>query len=310
MTGRARVSVVIAVSDAETHLQAAVRSALAAADDELEVLVVDNGSTDRSAAVVAGERDPRLLRLRLRPGQGAARPRNVGIARATAPYVAFLDPNDRLEPGRLCAAANMLDRHPEAGFAFADFACIDTSGNIIRPSGMAGFSAFAALAREPLAGNWSLIRQAHLSRVLLYGQYIGTSGAVVRRQLFTEIGPLDEEAACCTDLDLWFRLAHRCDALYSSDRGHAQREQPGVNTGATRAAVEECNAVLRRERGRWSERAARRELDRRIAENLAQVALEERRRRHRLRSMAMFAYAFATCPEIRWLGGMLSTMVP
>jgi glycosyltransferase involved in cell wall biosynthesis len=304
-----RVSIVVAVDDAPTHLLEAVTSALASGLQELEVIVVDNGPQQHSAAVIGNEGDPRLVRVSLRPGQGTARPRNVGIARARAPYVAFLDPDDLLKPDGLSAAVSALERHSDAGFAFMNFECIDKGGNAIQPSGMARFPRFRSVASEPLEDRWRLIRQPHLARGLLDESFIGTSGAVVRRKLFSEIGPFAEEAACCTDLDLWFRLAHRCHALYCDEIGRSHRESGTGDADRSRAATEECNAVLRRERERWSERTARRVLDRRIAENLAQVASLERQRRHRLRSSAMFAYAFATSPDVRWLRGMLRSIV-
>ena len=309
MSQSVRVSVVIAVDDAESHLQQAVLSALASDIPELEVLVVDNGSLDRSAVVIGRVRDSRLVRVRLRPGQGSARTRNVGIARARAPYVAFLDPDALLKPDSLSAAVSALNAYPAAGFAFADFERVDEGGNPIQPSGMACFSGFRSVTTEPVEGSWFLIRQPHLARGLLYENFLETSGAVVRRQLFTAIGPFAEEAACCADLDLWFRLAHSCDALYSSGISHSRRGGATGYAAMSRVASEECNAVLRREKDRWNERSVRRLLDRRIAENLAHVAYQERRHRHRLRSSAMFAYAFATYPEIRWLAGMLGSIV-
>lgn len=308
MNDSVRISVVIAIDNAEARLRQAIRSALTSDINELEVIVVDNGALDRCADAISREHDSRIVRVRLRPGHGVTRSRNVGIARARAPYVTFLEPNDRLRPDRLSAAVNALDRHSDAGFAFANFECVSEAGETIRPSGMGCFPGFTSVATEPLEGNWRLIRQPDLARGLLYENFIGTSGVVVRRQLFTEIGPFAEEAACCANLDLWFRLAHRCDALYTSDISHSQWE--GVGDGGKKdSAGEECNAVLRREKTRWNDRTARRLIDRRIAQNLAEVACQERRRRHRLRSSLMFAYAFATSPDIRWLRGMLSTVL-
>jgi len=299
-----RVSVVVAVDDAETDLEATLCSALGSDLRGLEVVVVDTSSTNRSAAF-DGTRDSRLVRVRLRPGQAAARARNVGVVRAAAPYVAFLAADDLIRVERLDAAVGALERTPAAGFAFADFECIDAGGGIIRPSGVAQYPAFRTLVPEPREGGWHLIRQPDLARALLYGNFIARSGLVVRRPLLAEIGPFDETVACCADLDLWLRLAHRCDALYSSQVGCSCRATPRGNSSLTIQAGEDCIAVLRREKRRWSERAARRALDCRIAQSLASVGYEERRRRHRLRAAAMFAYAFATRPDVRWLGGML-----
>src|SRR3982074_1455267 len=97
------------VYNAEAYVEMAVRSALASDLDEIEVIVVDDGSTDRSAAIVAPIEDTGGVTVHLRPSGGPSRPRNVGIARARAPYVAFLDADDLIKPDKLRAAVSELD---------------------------------------------------------------------------------------------------------------------------------------------------------------------------------------------------------
>ena len=303
-----RVSVVMPVHDAEAYVEAAVRSALASDLRELEVVVVENGSTDRSAAIVANIRDSRVVMVRLPPCGGPSRPRNVGIARARAPYVAFLDADDLIKPNKLSAAVSALDRHPEAGFAFADLEDIDASGRVIRQSASANFPRFRALTSAPVEGDWHLIPQAQLARALVYEHFIGTSGVVVRKQLLTEIGPFDESLVYSEDLDLWFRLAHRCGALYWGHVGHSYRDTPGsLSYGPHIRNARNRITVLQREKNHWSDRAARRQLDRLIAQNFAGIGYEERKGRGRLRSIAMFACAFGSFPDVRWLRAMLGS---
>ena len=305
-----RVSVVITVPGAGVSVAGALRSALASDLRELEVIVVQSGPLHCPAADVQDAlQDSRVVRVHLRRGQRALRLRNVGIARARAPYVALLDPDDLLKPDKLSITVSALDRSPEADFAFSDFECIDDSGRVTQPSGMADFADFRTVANEALAGNWYLIRQASLARALLHQNFIGTSGVVMRRHLLSEIGPFDEDAGCCADLDFWFRLAHRCDALYSSEVGYSHRHGPADRNSRTGSERVGCIAILRRERERWSDRAARRQLDRAIAHHFACLADEERQRRRRLRSAAGFAYAFATAPDVRWLRGMLRSIL-
>lgn len=306
MSERVRVSVVMTVPEDRAGFAAALRSALASDLRELEVVVVENGPTEHQGADVE---DPRVVRVRMRPGQKVLRLRNVGIARARAPYVALLDPDDLLRPDKLSATVSALDRNPEAGFAFSDFECIDGSGRVIQASAIADYANFRTVTHEALDGNWRLIRHDRLARGLLYENFIGTSGVVMRRHLLSEIGPFDEGAGCCADLDFWFRLARRGDALYCSEAGYAHYDRPGARKLGTRAARMGCIAVLRRERERWSDRAARRLLDRAIAGNLACIADDERQRGRRVRSAATFASAFAASPDVRWLRRMLGSFL-
>jgi glycosyltransferase involved in cell wall biosynthesis len=101
MSDPIRVSVVIPVHNAERYLEMTLRSALSSDLGELEIVVVDDGSTDRSADIVRQIGDPRIILIQLPASGGPARPRNVGIARARAAYVAFLDADDLIKPGKL-----------------------------------------------------------------------------------------------------------------------------------------------------------------------------------------------------------------
>jgi glycosyltransferase involved in cell wall biosynthesis len=108
-----RVSVVIPLYNKAESVLAAVRSVLRQSPD-LELIVVDDGSTDSSVSVVAGIGDRRIrLVAQANAGPGAAR--NRGLGEALGEYVAFLDADDEWEPGFLQLAVDALDRHPECG---------------------------------------------------------------------------------------------------------------------------------------------------------------------------------------------------
>lgn len=310
MTDSVRVSVVMPAYNAERYVEMAVRSALASDLHEIEVIVVDDGSKDRTPEIVANTGDPRVVIVRLRPSGRPSRPRNVGIARARAPYVAFLDADDLIKPDKLSATAAALDRHPEAGFAFADFERIDADGRVIERSAGADYPAFRQLTKVPLGQTWYLVPQTALARGLLYENFIGTSGVVLRKNLLTDIGPFDDTIVYSEDRDLWFRLAHRCDALYWDHIGHSYRVSPGnLSHGPAVRNARNRIAVLRREKDRWSDRTARRQLNHLIAENLAAIGYERRLRHRRLGSIAMFVQAFATSPDVRWLRGLIGSVV-
>ena len=305
-----RASVVMAAYNAEKYVAQAVRSALASDLRDIEVIVVDDGSEDRTSHIVSDIGDPRVVLVRLQPSGGPSRPRNVGIARARAPYVAFLDSDDLIKPWKLSAAVSALDRHPEAGFAFADFERIDADGRVITPSALVGYPVFGTLTSAAVGDSWYLMPQADLARGLLYENFIGTSGVVLRKHLLTEIGPFDDSIAYSEDRDLWFRLGHTCSAVYANRIGHSYRITPDSLTyGPAIRNARHRITVLRREKNRWKDRSAHRQLNHLIAENLAAIGYEHRLSRDRLGSMAMFVQAFATSPEVRWLRGLLGSVL-
>ncbi len=306
-----RVSVVMPVHNAAPYVEMAVQSALASDLRQLEVIVVDDGSEDQSAAIVEAISDPRVVLVRTPPSGGPSRPRNIGIARAKAPYVAFLDADDLIKPDKLSTAVAALEQHPHAAFAFADFESVDENDALLKASFLSGYEALTTLTAAPTSGGWHLIRQQQLARALVRENFIGTSGVVARTAIVAKIGAFDEQLKYSEDRDLWFRLAHSYDALYRDRVGHSYRIRTGSLTHGPKIRNARARiAVLRREKARWQrgERAVRAELDSLIAENFAGIGYEERRH-DRARAILMFARAFATSPQVRWLRGMLGSVV-
>lgn len=302
-----RVSVVIPAYNTERYVAAAVRSALDGGVPDVEVLVVDDGSTDRTVAEVQAIGDPRVRVLPISASGGPARPRNIGIANCRAPYVSMLDSDDIQKPGRLAASVDALDRSPSAGFAFGNFERMDADGNVFETSFSYAYPVFRGLKSESAGGDWQLIPQSELARGLLYENFIGTCGVVMRKDLALALGGFDETLPNGDDLDMWFRLAHHCDALYSPSVGFSYRilsksvaRGPPIRTAVSRMKV------LRRERARWHDRTARQQLDRRIAENLASIGYELRRRRERWMAVRSYFHAYATSPESRWLASLIA----
>jgi glycosyltransferase involved in cell wall biosynthesis len=302
-----RASVVIPTHNTDRYVAAAVRSALDPSLPDVEVLVVDDGSTDRSVAEARAIDDPRVTVISIAASGGPSRPRNIGIGRARAPYVSLLDSDDLLKPGKLAASVDALERCPSAGFAFGDFEKMDADGNVFETSVAYAYPVFRGLKSEPAGGDWRLIPQAALARGLLYENFIGTSGVVIRRNLVTTVGGFDETLANSNDRDLWFRLAHRCDAVYSPSVGHSYRVHSAsiVHGPPIRNAVSRIR-VLRRERARWRDRAARRQLNRLLAENHAVIGYRQRLRRERWAAMRSYLHAYAISPESRWLAGLIA----
>lgn len=109
MTGR--VSVVIPVYNGEQFLGDAIASVLAQGDELLEILVVDDGSTDGSAALAESFGCP--VRVIRQDNAGPAAARNRGIAEARGEFIAFLDADDLYTPDKFDLQVGRLDRHPE-----------------------------------------------------------------------------------------------------------------------------------------------------------------------------------------------------
>ncbi|MDI6720735.1 MAG: glycosyltransferase family A protein, partial [Methanomicrobiales archaeon] len=167
-----KVSVVMPLFDKARHVGAAVRSVLSQTETDFELIVVDDGSTDGSAAVVRQFGDPRI-RLVTQKNMGAAHARNRGIAEARADLVAFLDADDRWLPEFLHTILRLRAQYPNAG-AYATAYCV------CRPDGTLREADLAALPPTPWEG---LIPNYFQAATLGEGLLTASSAAVPKEVL-------------------------------------------------------------------------------------------------------------------------------
>jgi glycosyltransferase involved in cell wall biosynthesis len=121
------VSVIIPTHNFADFIEDAVASALNQDVVGLEVIVVDDGSTDDTPDRLARISDPRLRSIRLAHG-GVGVARNRGLSLARGRYFAFLDADDRWRPGKLARQIALLESEPDVGFVFTNFVRFDDRG--------------------------------------------------------------------------------------------------------------------------------------------------------------------------------------
>lgn len=188
-----KVTVVIPNYNRANDLQRCLSSLVEQTFCEFEVMVCDDGSTDNSAEVAAGFSDRLDIVFETADNFGGpARPRNSGISRARAPYVAFLDSDDWWAPEKLAKSIRVL----EAG---ADVVYHDLY--IVRSQSQREF-------KEKL--NSSPPMMPMFQALLCSGMSIPNSSVVVRKCLLDQIGGISEkrELISVEDYDTWIRLAH------------------------------------------------------------------------------------------------------
>lgn len=122
-----RVSVVMPCLNSAEHVRSAIASVQAQTLEAFELLVIDNGSTDRTTEIVQSVQDSRI-RLLHQPEPGVSHARNLGIAAAQAKLLAFLDSDDRWHPDFLLRMAAELEAHPEAVLAYCGWQNVGLPG--------------------------------------------------------------------------------------------------------------------------------------------------------------------------------------
>lgn len=191
------VSVIIPTFNAARYLPEALNSLLAQTHKRMEIFVIDDGSTDNTAKVMAGYADTTVYVRQARSGPSNAR--NRGIAAATGEYVAFLDADDIWLPSKLEKQLRALQQCPEAGLVYSrgvDF-CNRTGKELrVYPKTMHSGMLF------------DLLLATHL--LLL-------SSVVVRTQILKELGGFDESLTTAEDTHLYLRIARNYRIMGISD---------------------------------------------------------------------------------------------
>jgi glycosyltransferase involved in cell wall biosynthesis len=125
-TDGARISVVIPTYNRAHYLPQAIDSVLAQTCAPLEIIVVDDGSTDGTRDLVRGYGD--RVRYIYTHNGGAGRARNIGMCQSRGDYVAFIDSDDVVYPYMLELESRVLDRHPEIALVYAEMSAFDDEG--------------------------------------------------------------------------------------------------------------------------------------------------------------------------------------
>lgn len=188
------ISVIIPAYNASETLAKALESVLvqnvsgqAAADGShgIEIIVVDDGSSDDTAAVAESyvRRYPATIRLLRQKNAGPAAARNAGVAAAEGDYIAFLDADDEWLPGKLKAQAALLDEDPGV-----DLVCTAMNGKrfMFRP-----------------------VRFALSFNALVPNNLVYTSSVLVRKDAFEAAGGFDAARRLSEDFELWLKIARR-----------------------------------------------------------------------------------------------------
>lgn len=184
---QALVSVVIPVFNGASFVAKAVASVRAQGDDAIEILVVDDGSTDGTQEVLRGLERSHAIRWFQRDHGGPARSRNYGIEAATGQFIALLDCDDEWLPGKLGAQLAIMRRRPEVGLVHTDFEVRFEDGTLEE-------RVSARASREPMV------------QAFAGGHVALPSTLLIRKSVLDQVGRLDPELYGSEDSDLTIRL--------------------------------------------------------------------------------------------------------
>ena len=187
--GPALVSCIVPVYNGERFLAEALASILAQTHKNIEIIVVDDGSTDGTPQIIEGL--PTSVRALRQQNRGPAAARNAGVALATGSFMAFLDADDLWHKGKLERQLRRFEQRPELQISFA------TMRNVMAQGSVANVTA-DALSTDPLVNpeNWPVIPFSPCT-------------LLARRAAFVEVGPFNEALRRGEDTEWFVRMMMR-----------------------------------------------------------------------------------------------------
>lgn len=200
-----KVSVIIPTYNLSNMLKDTIASVLRQSERDLEIIVVDDGSTDNTGEVVGGIQDERVKYF-YKPNGGISSARNYGLSKAIGQYVAFLDHDDLWPTNYLEVMIGNLERHKDFGLAYSPISVVRRDGSRVesykRPEGKSGRITAAVFKRG----------------------FIWPSAEVIRRSVLKDFYFDESLTRGGEDGDFFLRLSTRCPFLFVPDVEAIRRE--------------------------------------------------------------------------------------
>jgi glycosyltransferase involved in cell wall biosynthesis len=181
------VSIIIPCYNGETYLAQAIESALMQTYQPVEIIVVDDGSTDNSPAIA--QRFP--VQYIHQQNQGLTPTRNLGIQQSKGDYLVFLDADDRIRPEAVEAGLSMMLERPECAMVIGDHVFISPDGAHLRDSHKRCL---------PAAHYEALLRSNFIEMI---------SSVLFRRTVLEQVGGFDTTLSVAEDYELYLRVARK-----------------------------------------------------------------------------------------------------
>lgn len=215
------ISIVIPLYNKEKQIRTTLESVLTQTFQDYEIVIINDGSTDRSIKEVAQVHDPRI-RLIHQPNAGVSAARNHGIEEAKGEFIAFLDADDRWEPEYLQTQYELTQLYPECSVFACNYEFVDTKGQV-KPT---------LIRKLPFARAHGVLSN-YFEVASTSNPPIWTSAVMVRKESITAISGFPLGIISGEDLLTWARLACRYKIAYNKNasaqfmvEGYEKHEKP------------------------------------------------------------------------------------
>jgi glycosyltransferase involved in cell wall biosynthesis len=228
------ISVAICCFNGERYLERTLHSVLTQDYPNLEIVIVDDGSTDGTARIIerfAGQND--RIRAFFRRNHGLPASRNYSFAQANGEWIAIIDQDDVWYPSRLSRQLAIAESYPSAGFVFCNADHINESDEVIGEH-LSAYTLPENRMRKGDAGNL-LLRQ---------GCFSASVSSLIRRETVKAVGTFDETIPYVCDYDYFIRAGFEVDFAYTRDSLAAWRKHTQQATSTYSKRDHEIRSVL------------------------------------------------------------------
>lgn len=207
-----KISVIMAAHNSEKYLEDAINSVIRQTEADFELIVVNDGSTDTTAAILEdySNEDARIRCVhRAQASGGPTQPKNLALSLARGKYLSFLDHDDMLHPEKLARLSQGLDEHPEWVATFSDLQLVDAAGYAHEGTYLSNASFQSEL---PALGHdlghqwWDLGTDFYAFMSLRYAGFHTDSVMLARARLLDDPPSFRKHYNYSDDTDLWLRV--------------------------------------------------------------------------------------------------------
>jgi glycosyltransferase involved in cell wall biosynthesis len=184
-----KVSIIVATYNRAQFLKEAIESVLTQSFENFELIIVDDGSMDKTREMINNFADNRIKYI-YQQNKGRSNARNKAISIAKGQYIAFLDSDDLYLPDKLSLQVDYLDNHPKVGMIYTSALCIEENGNL------------TSVTYEATASG-----EIYKEIAFFVPVTITLPTVMVRREVLSAVGLFDEKMHRFEDTDLWRRIS-------------------------------------------------------------------------------------------------------
>jgi glycosyltransferase involved in cell wall biosynthesis len=304
-----KVSIVIPTYNSARYLGETLESIFNQSYQNYEIIVVDDGSTDDTKNILEPFAD-KIVYIYQENSGAPAKPRNVGISRSSGDYISIFDSDDIMAPFKIERSIAFLNSYPDLGMIFNNFIKFNDFGQYPEPH-LNSNQHFWRLKKTRVGNDEFVIPKKEAFEGLFYSNYIGTSGVVVPKRVFEEIGWFDESVSKggLEDRDMWFRITKNFDIGFLNIVGHRYRVRSNSVSKRIISSNEARIKVIGRymaglgcRRTIWQAKTV-------IAKCYSHMGYHYKETRHLAKSRRFYVRSLNTALNIRAIRGLMITLL-